>query len=206
MKCVVISDTHGMHHSILVPPGDVLIHAGDLLARGKMDEVTEFNEWLAFQPHPHKLVIAGNHDWAFERQKDEAVKRLTNAVYLEDEACTIDGVKFYGSPWQPEFFNWAFNLERGKALAEKWAMIDADTDVLITHGPPHGILDQVQEGEHVGCEALLERVTAVAPAYHVFGHIHEGYGELKQAGTTFINASINTHKYRPENFAKVFEV
>jgi len=89
----------------------------------------------------------------------------------------IEGVKFYGSPWQPRFFDWAFNLDRGEEIKKKWDLIPMDTDVLITHGPPYGILDLTHEGEKVGCEELMKAVLRVQPKIHIFGHIHEAYGE-----------------------------
>jgi len=202
MRIVCISDTHGMIGMLDMPRGDVLIHAGDLSSRGRLNE--ELQKLAAF-PHKHKLVIAGNHDWCFERDIADVV--IPDGVtYLCDEETIIDGVKFYGSPWQPEFGRWAFNLPRGPALADKWAQIPEDTDVLITHGPPEGILDEVlyPAGEHVGCADLLERVRIVRPKLHVFGHIHESYGVDFGEDTTFINASICTRKYFPENPPIVF--
>jgi hypothetical protein len=131
---------------------------------------------------------------------------VTKAHYLEDSGIEIAGVKFWGSPWQPEFYDWAFNLPRGQALADKWALIPDDIDVLITHGPPLGILDQVITGDHVGCADLLEAVQLIKPKVHIFGHIHEGYGRIEQNGTVFINASVCTARYRPINPPIVVEV
>jgi Icc-related predicted phosphoesterase len=102
--------------------------------------------------------------------------------------------------------DWAFNLQRGPALREKWALIPEGTDVLITHGPPFGILDWTARGERVGCEDLLEAVRRVKPRLHVFGHIHEGYGEHEQDGTRFVNASICTEAYQPTNAPIVVDV
>ena len=104
-----------------------------------------------------------------------------NRYYLEDQSLEIEGLNFYGSPWQPDFCNWAFNLPRGQPLADKWAMIPDNTDVLITHGPPHMILDQLENGERVGDEDLQQEVTRrVKPGLHVFGHIHSGYGRMSK--------------------------
>ena len=98
---------------------------------------------------------------------------ITNAHYLCDESLTLDGVKFYGSPWQPRFFDWAFNKDRGAPLKAIWDKIPLDTDVLITHGPPHGILDLTFDKIKAGCEELLLAVQRIKPKVHVFGHIHE---------------------------------
>jgi Icc-related predicted phosphoesterase len=132
--------------------------------------------------HRAKVLVAGNHDFAYEREA-VAVEALIPAgiTYLRDTGVVIDGVRFWGSPWQPWFFDWAFNLHRGAEIAAKWALIPDDVQVLITHGPPHGILDVVARprGKHVGCEALRDRITALpALRLHAFGHhIHEAYGE-----------------------------
>ena len=207
MRIVAMSDTHNLHRSVSVPDGDVLVHAGDLTNRGDLADVADFNAWLGDLPHRHKLVIAGNHDFCFERTPREAKALLTAATYLLDSGVTIDGVHFYGSPWQPWFFDWAFNLPRGGALAAKWALIPPQTDVLITHTPPQGIGDVTAvENEAVGCEALRPVVAALAPRLHVFGHIHEGYGVVEKAGVIYANASVVTLDYRPVNPPLIFDL
>jgi Icc-related predicted phosphoesterase len=190
MLFVAISDTHGYHDRLEVPDGDVLIHGGDLTKHGRLEDVEAFDRWLAGLPHRHKIVIAGNHDFCFQHRPREARALLRHAIYLEDRAVEVEGVKFYGSPWQPEFFDWAFNLPRGPALAAVWAKIPDDTQVLITHGPPLGIGDLTHRGPNVGCEDLLRRVRQVRPRLHVFGHIHEAAGRFDVDGTIFVNASI----------------
>lgn len=206
MKVVVISDTHGMFDRIAVPPGDLLIHAGDITARGLLPEVAMFDHWLRRQPHKHKVVIAGNHDWAFQRAPDVARSCITDAHYLEDQAVMIEGFKIWGSPWQPRFYDWAFNLERGPAIRRKWDLIPDDTDILITHGPPFKVLDGTQEGSNVGCADLTRALERVKPRAHVFGHIHHGYGQLEKDGTFYVNASVCTERYRPTNPPIVFEL
>jgi len=206
MKIVAISDTHGKHDELLIPSGDVLIHAGDITGYGTEQEVLLFNEFLGELPHKHKIVIAGNHDRCLELAPEQAAKLITNASYLIDSSIIIDGVKFYGSPWQPWFFDWAFNLRRGEEIRKKWALIDQDTDVLITHGPPQGYCDRVKEGENVGCEALLEMVESIRPKLHFFGHIHEAYGFGSNGHTTFINASSCDYDYRVSNPPVVIDI
>lgn len=186
---VCVSDTHGFHVRTEIPPGDVLIHAGDITRRGDLADVRAFDAWLGTLPHPHKIVIAGNHDWCFERDPDAARAAITNAVYLQDAAVTVAGLTVYGSPWQPRFHDWAFNLDRGPLLAEKWALIPPGIDVLVTHGPPHGIGDLCLGGDRAGCVDLLARVRVVRPKLHVFGHIHEAAGVTTADGTVFVNAS-----------------
>lgn len=204
MKCIAISDTHGMYRDIDVPDGDILIHAGDITRQGKINELYDFNDWLGEQPHRHKIVIAGNHDWCFENQPNGSRGLITNAIYLQDESVIINGFKFYGSPWQPWFLDWAFNLQRGEEISLKWALIPNDVDVLITHGPVYGILDKVTTGENVGCEELKKVIDLNPPKFHVCGHIHEGYGTETLNGITFINACVNSERYRPINPAIEF--
>lgn len=206
MRLVCVSDTHGYHDAMHVPDGDVLIHAGDLTKRGTLEEVRAAGDWLTKLPHKHKLVVAGNHDFLFERDPTAARALFTHATYLEDEAVEIDGVRFYGSPYTPEFFNWAFMLPRGEALRAKWSRIPNDVDVLVTHGPPNKVLDLTVHGDHAGCEALAERVAELKPKLHVFGHIHEGYGIRDDGSTRYMNASICTFDYRPKNAPMVFEL
>lgn len=201
-RIVAISDTHSRHQNFgPLPDGDILIHAGDATVKGNFSEVVEFNRWLGTLPHKHKIFVAGNHDFIFEKSPDIASGLITNATYLQDSFAIVEGLKIYGSPWQPRFYDWAFNLDRGKDIARKWAMIPEDTDVLVTHGPPHGILDMVSDrwtgqAASVGCEELLPAVQRIKPRAHIFGHIHASYGQLLQDGTYFINASCCNELYK----------
>lgn len=206
MKIIAWSDTHFYHQQVPLPDGDVLIHAGDFCKSGSLHEVAEFNDYLGLLPHRHKIVVAGNHDWAFENDPEAAQYLLTNAIYLQDQSIEIEGYRFYGSPWQPEFFSWAFNLQRGAEIRQKWDLIPSGLDVLITHGPPQGYCDEIFKGKRVGCEELLKAVQRVQPRYHVFGHIHEGYGQARCGKTLCINASICNHRYQALNPAQVFEI
>ncbi len=112
MRLVIISDTHNKMSSINLPKGDVLIHCGDFTVTGTVSEITQFNRELLRQANKfnHIIIIAGNHDLLFERQPQLARSLLDSRVnYLQDSFCVIDGIKFYGSPYQPRFFDWAFN-------------------------------------------------------------------------------------------------
>jgi predicted phosphohydrolase len=189
LTLVCVSDTHGRHAETVVPDGDVLVHAGDVTLHGELGDVEEFDHWLASLPHRHKVVVAGNHDWCFQTHPEQARARLRHAVYLQDEAAVVAGLKFYGSPWQPWFLDWAFNLPRGPELAAKWALIPDDTDMLVTHGPPFGVLDVTRRGDHAGCADLVARVRTVRPGLHVFGHIHEAAGAVRDGDTLFVNAA-----------------
>jgi len=193
MRLVCLSDTHTLHERVEVPDGDVLIHAGDFCGRGDTFEAFTFAQWFLGQPHRHKVVVAGNHDVCLE--KDSSLgRKLFGGAYLFESGVEIEGLKFWGAPWQPEFYDWAFNLPRGPRLREKWAKIPVGVDVLITHGPPHGVLDRVGD-RLTGCEELKKALVRVKPKLHIFGHIHEGYG--REGGS--VNASICTAAYRPTN-------
>lgn len=177
VRIVAVADTHAFENAIeRVPEGDLFIHAGDFCSRGTLDEFQAAIEWVKSQPHEHKVVIGGNHDWCLVREREAALKLLDGLTYLEDSGCTVAGIRFWGSPWTPEFCDWAFNLPRGPELAEKWALIPARTDILITHGPPRGYGDWVRDEQHSGCEDLLAALARVRPALHLFGHIHEDGG------------------------------
>ena len=206
MRIVFVSDTHGMHREVSVPDGDVFVHCGDFTKNAR-DTLADFRHWLHELPHAQKVVVAGNHDVAFEKSPEVAIPRLGEAVtYLEDSGVEIDGVSFWGSPWQPAYNDWAFNLQRGAALARKWNLIPDETDVLITHGPPMTVLDEVPALGHLGCADLWKRVRELSPRVHAFGHIHEGSGTDIRDGIHFVNASICDGLYRPVNPARVVDV
>ena len=202
-KITFISDTHNKHKHLtskgmgnILGSGDYLIHAGDCTSMGSKSEITQFLEWFSNTDFKHKIFIAGNHDFGFEKQTDIAQEyKEMGVIYLFDSSVIIDGIKFYGSPWQPEFHNWAFNLSRGEELAEKWEQIPSDVDVLITHGPAYGILDYAPIGGHVGCEELYRKIVEVKPKIHVCGHIHDGYGQKTMGGIEFLNASVLNDRY-----------
>lgn len=208
MRIVCLSDTHTLQNNFKVPEGDVLIHAGDFCNTGSERDVHKFAKWIDRLPHTHKVVVAGNHDWFFQKQPELARVYLEpDVIYLQDSGCEIEGLKFWGSPWQPWFMDWAFNLPRnGSKIREKWNLIPIDTNILITHGPPFGILDQVEGGPHLGCEELALRLPAVRPGLHVFGHIHDSAGALKSEGTLHVNASICDEQYKPIQPAIVVDV
>ncbi len=204
-RIVCLSDTHNCNSQIDVPDGDILIHAGDATITGTVEEVKRFNAWFAKLPHRLKIFVAGNHDWLFERNNELARTLLdTKIIYLQDSETKIADLKIYGSPWQPRFYDWAFNLNRGYELAAKWKLIPDDVEILITHGPPNGILDLVPRhgwDENTGCEELLKRVQEIAGfgklKLHVFGHIHCGYGTEENFGVKFVNASNCDEQYNP---------
>jgi Icc-related predicted phosphoesterase len=192
MKLCIISDTHNKHkHLPPLPKADVIIHAGDFTSIGNSHEIVNFMQWYFKLPYDHKIVIAGNHDWLFETHRLLALEKVPkNVIYLEDSGIEIDGIKFWGSPVQKPFNNWAFNRPEEK-LAQHWAAIPDDIDVLITHSPPYSIMDFVSpNGSHEGSPSLyIEVVERIKPKIHIFGHIHESYGIKVIENITFINAS-----------------
>jgi Icc-related predicted phosphoesterase len=209
MRIVCISDTH-LRHGVAIPGGDVLVHAGDLTMTGELAAIAKALSWIArpLHSHKHKLVIAGNHDWLFQKEPSLARSIVPEGVtYLQDSGVMIDGLRFWGSPWQPWFMDWAFNLEEYEELAERWRQIPLDTSVLITHGPPYGILDQLPDGRHVGDRALSDRLPSLKNLkLHVFGHIHCGYGMQVTHGVTFVNACICDEQYRQSNSPIVVDI
>ena len=191
VRVIVVSDTHNKHRRLRIPDGDILIHCGDMTNRGSAPELADVNSWLGELPHLHKLVVCGNMDQRLESQpgRDARAKFLPNAIYLEDEAVEIAGLQIYGSPYTPKFCG-SFQLADEREADSKWSLVPSDLDILVTHGPPQGILDTVGRGHHAGCPQLLKRVQLVQPQYHVFGHIHEEGGKLVAQGrTTFVNAA-----------------
>jgi Icc-related predicted phosphoesterase len=203
MRITFISDTHTKERNLRLPGGDVLIHGGDIMNSGwNYADVMNFLKWFASQDYNELIFIAGNHDHRFETDLLDIKTMLESfptITYLQDDWVEVNGVKIYGSPWQPEFYNWAFNLPRnGWELEQKWKDIPEDTDILITHGPPQGHLDASGppwNQPNLGCELLRVRVDELKPKIHVFGHIHGSAGHKEYGGTHFINASILNEDY-----------
>lgn len=193
MKLVALSDTHNLNEKIMVPPGDMFIHAGDLTNFGTLSEVTKALDWIASQPHPYKVLVAGNHDFMAMKSQADFVNlcQQRNIDYLCNRGIEIEGVTFWGSPCLPHFGDWAF-MHTEEELAEIFSSIPQNTHVLITHSPPKGILDKVSrpfETENVGSISLKERVLQIKPKVHVFGHVHEWGSSMEAFGeTTFVNA------------------
>jgi len=188
-----MADTHGRHERLVVPPADILIHAGDLTGYGTRGQVEASLAWLKALPHRHKVLVAGNHDFLFEQEPDLAASLVREAgiTYLLDQEVTIEGLRIWGSPWQPRFFDWAFNLDRGEPLAAKWRLVPGGVDVLVTHGPPAGYGDRCHDGRRVGCADLLEHLHRIEPRVHLFGHIHEDRGEWQLGPTRVVNCTVS---------------
>lgn len=206
MKIIAISDVHNQIDKIKLPDDcEILIIAGDFSGRGTRKELINFNDELGKIKHKFKHIIGvqGNHEMALANNLPLVKSLLFNMELLHDTSTIIKGINFYGSPYSPEFCGWAFGLPRGEAIRKKWLSIPDDTQFLITHGPPFGILDVNDEGifgEHVGCEELLKAINA-RPSIKcvVVGHIHSGYGHTYQNNKHFINASSCRNNYQPTN-------
>jgi Icc-related predicted phosphoesterase len=227
MIITLISDTHTKHREISndLPGGNLLIHAGDLMNSGRnTEDITDFCQWFdGLEQYDTKVFIAGNHDRMFEDKPEKAMEIVNSYKwidYLQDDWIIVgDGLinetgekqtaKIYGSPWQPEFYSWAFNLPKGgPGLMAKWEAIPKDTDILITHGPPQDHLDisgPPYNEPHLGCALLREKVDEQPPKIHVFGHIHGGYGYKFHNGTHFFNASILNERYDYVNKPVTFD-
>lgn len=202
MRLVCISDTHGDHAGLVLPEGDILIHAGDISAHGQRAETLGFMKWLGTRGFAKTVCIAGNHD-TFMEQEPMLTQQFADdhgVELLNDSGLEWKGLRFWGSPITPRFYNWSFMRDPGEPIQAHWRLIPENTDVLITHGPPYGIMDQVfrpnGQGEHTGCPDLLTRVRRVTPKAHIFGHIHEGHGLVKQDGVTFYNVSTMNEHYK----------
>jgi predicted phosphohydrolase len=189
MRIVLISDTHGLHHQLEVPSGDLLIHAGDFTFYSKPPSiVSDFNGWLGSLPHRHKIVVPGNHEFILEEPRNRTA--ITNAILLVDSGVEIEGLKIWGSPVTP-LYGGAFGKSRPEDRKRHWARIPEGLDILVTHGPPFAILDHGPRSERrEGCPQLFEAVFQARPGLHVFGHIHAGYGTLRTSDTVFANASL----------------
>lgn len=222
MKIVCISDTHCRLDQVIIPDGDVIVHAGDALSRGTIEEFNTFIDRYSKTNISHKIYVPGNHDRMTETMEDyvEQTCKRFGIIYLRDSQVEINGIKFYGSPVTPRFHNWAWNRDSKDSgtsysnehpsydpIESHWNKIPQDVDVLITHGPPKGIMDiSVYSGDECGCEYLSEKVKEIKPTFHIFGHIHHWHGIERKYGTTFVNASICTESYQPNNKPIVLEI
>ncbi len=190
MRIVCISDTHELHRELEVPPGDVLVHAGDFTFFGKRkSQVQDFNDWLGELLHNYKIVIPGNHEFLFEAEP-KMRQAITNAPLLINEGIKVAGLRFWGSPITP-LSGVAFGVANPAERRKLWARMPHGLDVLVTHGPPYGILDLPPgSNQHEGCPELLEAVRRAKPRLHVFGHIHQAYGIERTRDTIFVNAEM----------------
>lgn len=211
MKIMFLSDTHGRHLEITelygeLPYVDIIVHSGDCTRYGEFEETDLFMNWFSKQNAKHKVLIAGNHDFVLQ-QGDRRNWLLANnygVTYLEDSFININGIGIYGSPWSPVFGMWAFMKNRNAELDEVWQKVptDGSVDLLVTHTPRYGRFDVSVRGNYnVGCEMLANRINDIHPKVHVFGHIHECGGMIKEEtevpleGMISLNASLLNIRY-----------
>jgi len=211
MRVAAISDTHGRQNWD-IPPCGVFIHAGDITAQGSLRETAVFAARLRRAMESpggpaHAIIVPGNHDECFETAPAAAIGLFGPNVYvLQDESVAIEGITFYGSPWTPPFMLWHFMAEESR-LAMLYRNMPAAVDVLVTHGPPHGILDPGWKMPHAGSPALAQAVAGRQVAHHVFGHLHGAGGRMLQQGnTTFYNVAACDEAYKLVHQPRVFEV
>jgi Icc-related predicted phosphoesterase len=184
MKISLISDTHTLHREVDVPRCEILIHAGDICFNGRGAGVLDdFAEWLSEQPAQHRVIVPGNHDGPIMQEPDMWRKRLSVATLLINEIVTIEGIRIWGSP-VTKLADVPFGIPDENERERLYSTIPPDTDILVTHGPPLGVLDYGS-----GCAALRRAVMRVKPKLHVFGHVHGGYGTRPTQHTLFVNAS-----------------
>ena len=207
MKLTIISDTHSDQEKLGSMSGDVLIHCGDMFNffNSDDDEFDRMDEWFAKQDFELILCIGGNHDFELQKRASYTKQPFKNAVYLEGSAYQYKGVNFFGAPWVPDLYGQAYYTEHSE-LANRWANIPNNVDVLITHTPPGNILDKSSQGLVLGCEHLLTAVERAKPKLHCFGHIHHSSGSIKKGGTCFINAALADHHHKISKPPFQFEI
>ncbi|MDR2027176.1 MAG: metallophosphatase domain-containing protein [Prevotellaceae bacterium] len=201
MRILHLSDTHNLHWELQnLPFADVIVHSGDLSMVGTGNEVVDFVEWFGALDYRYKIFIAGNHDYCLEKKNREKIQRFLpeNCFYLCNSGVTIDGAKFWGIPF---FFSDDVSGEYFNMITQ----IPMDTDILISHRPPFGILDNANNITF-GCPNLLQAVLDVRPRYHLFGHIHDAYGIEKSTYTTFVNAALVNEDYQLLNKPVVVDI
>jgi Icc-related predicted phosphoesterase len=189
IRLVLISDTHELHRELDVPDGDILIHCGDISMMSRsLAAIEDFDDWLGGLPHKVKLLVPGNHEFVLE---DPARRGLiTNATMLINESVKVMGLRIWGSPVTP-LCGAAFGLISDRERTELYGQIPADTDIVITHGPPYGVLDREPGSEyHAGCRQLLAAIQRVKPRLHVFGHAHGCFGKMDSPDTLFVNVAL----------------
>ncbi len=189
-RITVISDTHCRHAELDLPPGDLLIHCGDMfnLFGRSPQRIDEIDDWFGRQRFEQIVCVGGNHDLELESALRLQAQPFRNAVVLHDTAIAFRGLRIHGAPWVPLLPRHAF-FKRPEALAAAWAQVPADIDVLVTHTPPLGILDAARSGKTFGCAALADELPRIAPRVHCFGHVHASAGQRRIGDTLFINAA-----------------
>ena len=220
MKCWLVSDTHNRHSELHIPEGiDLVIHCGDE-SESRQEwrnepEARAFFEWYSALEIATKIFVPGNHSTAIERGliRPEEYPQVHFLIHQEMEC---NGLKIFGSPYTPQFFDWAYMRSR-EALGLIWQSLPAGVDILITHGPPKGALDVTLDRKsakpiHVGSQSLMRHVVnRVQPKIHAFGHIHDepgivNFGVLERDGVTFVNCACCDNRNQLVNHGIVLHV
>ena len=190
LRVTVISDTHMLHDTLALPPGDLLIHYGDMFDLYALDTslLRRMDVWFGAQPFDKIVCTGGNHDHLLDHVRGLMVQPFGNAYFLQDELIHYRGLSLYGAPWVPALPTHAFHKERWE-LANAWADIPAGLDILITHTPPKDVLDRSSRDRSYGCPELARQLERVRPRVHCFGHVHASAGQLERDGTLFVNAA-----------------
>jgi Icc-related predicted phosphoesterase len=190
MRLVLVSDTHELHRELDLPDGEIFIHAGDLTMFSRSHAaILDFNDWLGELPHRYKIVVPGNHEFFLEADESKR-SLLSNATVLINETVTIAGLRIWGSP-TTSLSTGAFGMGSAIDRVRLYRQIPKQTDILVSHGPPFGILDSAPgTGSHSGDRELLEAVKRIRPKLHVFGHVHGANGLFATDHTMFVNAAL----------------
>jgi Icc-related predicted phosphoesterase len=199
MRILAFSDTHGMHNRLIIPKDidiDMVIFAGDYSGASTYLETCGFVGWFDSLKYKYKILVPGNHDYDIE---------YTDCTYtFINVERQLGSFNMFGSPYTPEFQHWNY-MKKEDELFMMYDNAPSDIDILITHGPPFGILDNL-EGLNLGSRALRDYVDRVQPKIHIFGHIHGGFGHKKINNTDFYNVSICNEAYNPINPLTIIEV
>jgi Icc-related predicted phosphoesterase len=192
MKLAIFSDTHFIPVPIELPVCDIAICCGDVMGRGEMSDAKQFADWYRAQPATHKIYVPGNHDWPLQVAERRSRVLLEGITVLIEQEAEIAGLKIYGTPFQPWFNGWAFNVMDKEELEAHYAKIPEGLDILVTHCPPYGVMDHNRRREHCGSGELSGAVYRARPRLHVFGHIHEAYSPvpLDRHEMQYVNAAI----------------
>jgi Icc-related predicted phosphoesterase len=213
-KICVISDTHNYHDQIKINACDILIHCGDATGTGTKKQIVDFAKWFEKQPAKHKIFSPGNHELFFEKSLPDSKlwfkEACPSGTLLIHEYIELDGLKIFCSPYTPTFFNWAFMKNRGDEILKYWKTIPEGLDILITHGMPYQILDDVlnwNDITSVGCIDLRAELERIRPRVFAGGHLHTCGGKsMKVGNTTYYNAAVCTEEYKPLNKIIEFEL
>lgn len=197
MKILHLSDTHGNHRKLPpLPQADIIVHSGDMSWNGHEYQIKDFIQWFCDLDYQYKIFVAGNHDDSLYGEQIEGLPN--NCHYLCNSGVEIEGLKFWGIP------HFVYDDEKGRT-PQLMAKIPAETDILVTHRPPFGILDTAGNA-YYGCPDLLQAVLKIRPRYHLFGHIHAACGTEISKHTTFINSALVDENYELKNNPTIFEI